>query len=193
MLLLLSLSLYHCCTMVGGGGGLHTTWQGQLLTDPVQDRERWINTVVNWWLDGGMEGWLDRRIPQGLCVCPPLTGAVSAGCNAESLTNTLTWSQTQQLPGRRCNCLLAAWAELKSRGVTECVNMSGMSKRLKEREKSSREEQIWCVCALSLIFYPDCPFLSMKTSTVIIKIWLLSMIVIISEASFWLSSWTVSL
>lgn len=40
----------------------------------------------------------------------------------------------------------------------------------RERKKQQRRTDMMCVCALSLIFYPDCPFLSMKTSTVIIKI-----------------------
>lgn len=121
MLLLLSLSLCHCSAMVGGWGLGAGTLHDRASCSQIQCRtDRWIDRVVNYdWTEGGMDGW----IPQGPCVRTPLTGAVSVGCNAASLTNTLTWSQTQQLPGAQFNCLLAARAELRSRGVTECVNM----------------------------------------------------------------------
>lgn len=126
----ISVTLFH----KDRGGALHD----RTSCSQIQCRtDRWMDRMINWWWDGYMEGYSKAFVC--VSVCPPLTRAVSAGYNTASLTNTLTWSQTQQLPGVQCNCLLAAWAELKSRGVTECVNMC--VKKMKRVRKSSREKQ----------------------------------------------------
>lgn len=76
--------------------GWHSTWQGQLLTDQVQNR--------------GMIGWgnglKDRRIPQGLYVCTPDQSCLNRlwNCMLNEPAHlepdlTAVWRKTQLSPG----------------------------------------------------------------------------------------------
>lgn len=139
--------------------GWYITWQGQLLPDSVQDRKK------DGYGDKLMIGWIYGKIFQGLSICVRalVTTDVSAGCNTASLTNTLTWSQTQQLPDAQCNCLLAAWAagaQLKSGGVTEHVNMYCMSKKAE-----ARNILYTIVCASSIWFTLSALFFLWKSTS----------------------------